>query len=352
MYINFFKASLLLISSAIIIISGYRCAGYTPPWLPGAPQGENSSRTNIPLPDPNSQTPTGDSDEYRDDDYYYDDEYLETTRREEDERDSLPSESERCHRETIRNLADRYGSMGVLEFDTSALEDYRMGAEENFPIKCPRIYLNLRQIGSKKTFRGKMAISYQTENEIKLQEFDSGYNESDNANNRWGRGSWPKKTGSRSNRESRKPFNAIFEDEDSAIILRIKKVHTKDLRDGKVAYFGSGELFYKMFRYSDTAGRGDECYTSGTYMRFFNQRDCAPGYRCSSIPRRGKCWKIAHGPYSCLPNGALSPSGGRARAVPKINITAGLKCFRELATFKNINIEEAFNVESSVNELD
>ena len=355
MSISFFKALCLLFSSSIIIITGYRCAGYYNPLRGPATQGQNQGRYEVPIPPRNQPTQEDDDEEYDDEDYYYDEKHLRRAGRDRRGRDSddddLPDENDRCARKVIRDLSRTLGAVGILDFDSSALEDYRMGVEENYPIQCPRIYLNLRQIGSKGLFRGKLAISYQTETAVKVQRFNSGYDESDNENNRWGQGDWPRK--SEKSSEVKKAFNAIFEDEDSAIILRIEEVYTKTVRDGKVGYFASGELYFKMFRYSSTAGRGgDDCYRDGTYMRLFNQRRCGIGQRCSTVPRKGRCWKIAHGPYSCLPDGALRPSGGKRQAAPKIDIEGDLRCFRELARFRNLNIEEAFNVKDSIDELD
>ena len=166
---------------------------------------------------------------------------------------------------------------------------------------------------------------------LNCRDFVLVFQPEENKYNRWSGSTWKADR----NNTVHKKFHAIFEDEHSALILKIDDVRLKDLRDGDTAYFGAGEIYYKMFRVW-TGDKNDLCYTKGTYVSLARQ----------SLPRKNRCWLLGTGPFSCRPNGALAP---RAK-VTNINITGGLSCYSRLGVFFNLKLEGAFNV-GNVKEL-
>ena len=307
-------ASLLfLFSFAIIVIGGYRCSTNV---THDSPTGAH----DLPIVE-NGEGPR------LDDSPRYPDNY--GPGRDPGDKGNVnlpPDPGNRCARSQYRQLAERYGESGVFKFDQSSLEDYRLGTRSNFDVRCPRIYLDMNKLGSSsKIYKGTLSISYEDGQNIKLQRFRSGWTAEENQYNQWSGSSW---TANR-NGEVNKQFHAIFEDEFGALIVKLEDVRLRDIRDGEEAYFGSGEIYYKMFRIW-TGDKNNVCYSKGTYV---SQARSQP-------PRKKICWLLGTGPFSCRPNGALGPRV----SVTKISLTGGLRCYSRLGVFFGLNIKEAFNV--------
>ena len=255
--------------------------------------------------------------------------------------DSLPQEpknytDENCrHRSQLRNTYS--APSAKLNLDSSALVDFRLGRRGNFETDCARVFVKMN--GSKynntTVYQGSMNIAYvgtctNGQTGICKSGMRTGYSISDARYNRWTAKVSPR------NLDNVK-FQAIFEDEHGAYILKIEDVRLRDLSDGIVKYIGAGEIYYKMFRIATsqdihpTDQRGD-CYNSGTYI---SQAHRVP-------PRAGKrCWLTGLGPYSCRPNGDI------LRTDPEespINLQGNYKCFNYLGDFYGLDIEEAFNI--------
>jgi len=249
---------------------------------------------------------------------------------------SLPSDPEnRCARKQYRSLSERYGEMAVFKFDSSSIEDYRLGIRQNFDIQCARMYLDMSRLsGASRAYKGMLVISFEDGRSIKLQRYKSGFTAGENKYNKWvnsvSGATWEPNSNGRVNKE----FYAIFEDQDAAVILQLKDIRIRDVQDGKIAYLGAGDAYYKMFR-TWTGDNNDVCYSKGNYAR----------YAKAPPSRNGRCWLLGTGPFSCRPNGVLSP-GAR---VTDINIRGSLKCYSKLGSFYNLDIEEAFNVGSAFN---
>ena len=315
MYRKFPAILLFLFSFVLITVGGYQCATRV-----------TTDQEIIPIVG-------GGTDSYGNNSGQYDGYYSDAG----EERPLPPEPGDSCARSQYRDLAERYGEMAVFKFDRTSVEDYRLGASQNFDLKCARLYLSMTQLSSSETYKGLLRISYETGGNIIVDRFDSGSSMKDNKYNHWSSGSW----NSDQNNNVDKQFYAIFENTDRAIILKLEDVRVRDIRDGEAEYFGAGEIHYKMFRYSQTAGKNDVCHSRGGYMRGARQQP----------PRRKKCWLTSTGPFSCLPNGVLSVQGGSAPAVPMIDITGDLNCYNRLGVFFNLEIEEAFDV-GDVEELD
>ena len=304
---------LFLFAFTVITVGGYQCATQVPQGsqqLPGEPE-------SIPI----DSTPDGG-------DYYYSDEYMRgayENGQSGGRYGDLPEDpGKNCSRRQYRRLAEKYGEIAGFDFDLSSFEDFRLSQRMNFAPKCPRMYLSMSKLSDSSTYRGQLAISYEG-SDIEVHHFVSGF-DNENKHNKWGSGSWTPV-----NDRVRKNFYAIFENTDTAIILRLDDVRVRDVRDGEVAYIGAGELYYKMFRYSKTYGKNDKCFSGDIYMRYFR----------GDRPNRNKrCWLIPRGPFSCLPNGVVGPRDN----LPNINITGSLNCYNKLGTFYSLDIKEAFNV--------
>ncbi len=310
------SASLLfLLSFAVLVLGGYQCATQNI----GAP-----GRTTIPI------QPGGENGAYgQGESGFYDPGPAHSPRSEDrpSRRNSLPDDpGDKCARSQYRDLSKRYGEISSFKFDISSLEDYRMGVRQNFDLRCPRMYLSMsRYAKSKKTYKGALAISFEDGRSIKVQKYTSGWTENENKYNKWLGSSWKPDKNDKVNRS----FYAIFENNDNAIILRLEDIRVVDVRDGETAYWGAGELYYKMFRiYSGDTG--DVCYSKGAYVSH------AP----SRPPKRARCWLLGIGPFSCRPNGVLPLKA----AVTNIDITKSLKCYNRLGEFFGLDIERAFNV--------
>ncbi|MCY4321361.1 MAG: hypothetical protein OXC37_03015 [Bdellovibrionaceae bacterium] len=302
---------LFLLAFVAISLSGYQCATQQFP----------VGRDSLPLdqnPGPYSGNDTNDN--------YYPDDYFE----DQDEIDNrLPREiDDGCSRSQLRDLSNK--AQANFEFNTSSLQDFRFGASENFEEVCARLYLDMsHQQGS--LYRGTLDLALQTNSRIfTFKGFKSGFSSSDNRYNKWSRGSW---RGDRNGKVD-KEFHAIFEDEHSALILKLEDVRIRDIEDGEETYIGAGKIYYKMFRIAtleDTRSREGSCFSSGTYVRNAH----TPPTR-----RPDRCWLLTYGPFNCRPEGALD-----VRASFKdIDITADdYRCFSELGEFWGLDIEEAFN---------
>ena len=233
-----------------------------------------------------------------------------------------------CDRARHKELADRYGGeLAVFKFDKASVNDF-VGARSNFPLKCPRIVLSMSAQNSR-FYKGKLHIIYTRDGRPSNISFDSGLSPDENKYNQWGRGSWREDRNGKVDKE----FHAIFEDANTAIILKIEDVRVRDVRDGARDYLGAGKIYYKMFRaYTEPS---DKCYSRGAYI-----------YTVPQKPHKTKpCWFISHGPYSCLPNGVLDvPKSGRAQPAPEIDITGDLPCYNRLGVFWGLEIMTAFDV--------
>lgn len=309
---------LFLLAFVAITLSGYQCATQEFP----------SGRGSIPI----DTNPDNYADANVDDDYYYpDDYYSDDLNNEGKYNNRLPTEvNDRCNRSQLRGLSNKYGAMANFEFDSASLEDLKFGASQNFDAVCARLYLDMSQQGS--VYKGKLALFLQTASNLEhFTGFNSGYSQNENRYNKWSGSSW---RGDRDGNVNRN-FNAIFEDEHSAIILKIEDIRIRDVRDGQEAYIGAGELYYKMFRIpeddNEANNKKGSCY-SGTYVRYSHTPPTV---------RKDRCWFIKFGPFSCRPEGTLHVR----EAFTNINIaTNNYKCFSRLGRFWGLDIEEAFNV--------
>ena len=330
---------LFILAFIAITISGFQCATrvMSRGEIPIIQRGDQQTIENRGYDDSYGDPDGNSYDDRYPDDYFQDergDRYDGDERDDRNERnyeDRLPKEYEdsRCSRGQLRDL--RYGAMANFEFDRSSLEDFLLGQSLNFDPVCARLYLDMSKMGS--VYKGSLSLALQTSSNIKtFPGFSSGYSSSDNRYNKWsGASSW------KGNREDKvkKQFHAIYEDEHSAIILRLEDIRIREVRDGEIEYIGAGEVYYKMFRIatgydvnkSNTKG---SCYSRGTYI---SQAHTAP-------PKRNRCWFTTIGPYNCRPNGSLNPKD----KFTDINIrTSSYKCFSRLGRFWNLSIEEAFN---------
>ena len=315
MYRKSITGFFFLFAFFVIAISGYQCATNVSQDNSGAVPVNSEDRGQGVNPDNN-----------RGDGYYYPDDYLRYDRDREDSR--LPPEPEdNCPRSTYRQLADRFGELAVFRIDKGSLEEYRLGASLNFPLNCSRIFVDMSKASGSSVYKGTLTVAYDDGKSVKYQRYSSGHTADENRYNKWSGGSWRADEDGEVNRK----FHAIYEDTDAAVIFKIDYIQERDIRDGEVELYAYGELYYKMFRYSKTAGQDDVCFTTGTYMRYFQGR---------AIPRRKKCWLLPTGPFSCRPNGVLEPRA----SFKNINITGDLPCYNRLGVFRNLHIKGAFNV--------
>ena len=302
---------LFALAFVVISLSGYQCATQQ------YPQGRGA----IPI-DPGPQpisTPVNDDT--------YPDDYGDKKADNQDD-DRLPTDlDDRCNRKQLREL--RYGTMANFEFNGSSLQDFLFGESQNFEPICGRLYLDMDKVDSK--YKGSLSLALQTNTRIRtFKGFKSGFSASDNRYNSWSGSSWEED----GNNKVDKTFHAIFEDEHSALILKLEDVVIRDVGDGEVRYMGAGEIFYKMFRIAvreDVTNTKGSCYSTGAYVS-----------RAHTAPPRpsNRCWFVNFGPYSCRPEGSL----GVKDKFTDISITAGsYKCFSRLGSFWNLDIEEAFN---------
>ena len=298
-----------------VAISGYQCATNI--------SQDQTGTIPIDPGDPGQNGYNGDPGQNRDTDdgYYYPDNYGRDRPRD------LPEEpKDTCSRSTYRDLAKRHGEMAVFKIDGGSLKDYRMSQSLNFSLNCARIYVSMSKASGADYYKGALTVAYDDGRNLKFQQYSSGFTQEENKYNKWDKGSW------RVNRKGvvDKKFHAIFENTDTALIFKIDHIEEREIRDGEDDLYAYGELYYKMFRYSGTAGRNDACWTSGSYMR--TQR--------SQPPRRKKCWLLTTGPFSCRPHGVLEPRAN----FTDIDITGDLPCYNRFGIFRNLNIKGAFNV--------
>ena len=236
---------------------------------------------------------------------------------------SLSSRNERrCEREEGRGARARF------DFNSAGLRGFMMGRRLNNAPECARLYVDMNlagEVGTPKTKRygGTLYLSFRDGRQAYHADFDAGSHVEDAWHNYWRGTSWSPNNSGR----VWKYFYAIFEGDNSAVILKLEDVRTAEAGDGKIIYIGAGKLFYKMFNIYTSDS--DKCHRRGLHVTQANQ-----------TPDRGtrKCWQKDNGAWSCLPQGAL-PEGSK--------ITIDLKntpCYSQLGTFSHLNIETAFNV--------
>ena len=311
---------LFTLSFLVIATSGYQCATRVTDGREGG---------SIPLETLDTFKQRGQNNNYRNDDYYYDDDYFGPG---ENTEGRLPQEvNDNCRRSQLRDLG--YGAIANFEFDRTSLQDFLFGESQNFDVTCAKLYLDMDKItyNNASVYKGSVALALQTSTAIKpFSGFSTGFESDENRYNKWSGGSW-QTSGDKVN----KKFQAIFEDEHSAFILKIQDVRVRDRSDGEVRYLGAGTVYYKMFRIAtrdDVKNTKGSCYSKGTYTS-----------RAHTTPtvRNDRCWFIKFGPFSCRPEGSLDPNS----AWTNINISAsGYKCFSPLGRFWNLDIEEAFDL--------
>ncbi len=225
----------------------------------------------------------------------------------------------RCNRSQYSDLEKRYGASAFVRVDAGDFIDFRLGLDTNFDVNCKRMYLDMTE--KSRSYKGELTISYEENNQIKVETFKTGYNKEENKYNEWdGRD----KTASSSGKLDSK-FYAIFENSFAAIILQMDKVKLIDDRDGEQRMVGSGKIWYKMFR--AFANDYDVCYRSGTYISKSKRSGRRPNTRC---------WFLNAGPHSCKPEGVNS-------GVIDLK-DRDYECYDKLGTFGNLNVREAFNV--------
>lgn len=302
MYRKISTALLMIFSFLIIAVGGYQCSTRVE---------QQGTRESIPI------------DELPLDDYYYEEGYGDS----DDGGQGFPEEPQdgcsKDARASYRYLVGQAGWLAKFRFDDSSVEDYRLGARQNFDLSCARMYLNMNKLGSgSSTYKGQLKILFEEDGYVKRQSFSSGSATGENKYNKWTGGSLI--TGKR--------FHAIFEGKHTALILKLDDIRELDIEDGRTAYVGAGEIYYKMFRIW-TGDWDDVCYTKGVYVRD------APQHTQAKLGRNDRCWLLGRGAFSCRPDGALRPRN----QVTDINITGNLRCYSRLGIFFGLNIKEAFN---------
>ena len=313
---HFWTTFFLCFSFLIITAGGYKCARPAVPYIPVTPPvilggGLNEGDGNI---DEEGSASTDGDNNYA---------------------GSLPPEpSDRCNRRVQRDLQDRFGGgVAFIKLNRANLEDYLLGRAINFELQCPRIIVSLAR--SKRSYKGRLHISYQSTGSsgtvVKVQSYDTGKSESDTQYNDW-KGNW--------NRTDRhgvvKPrFIALFEDKNfGAVVLHINKVIAYEVVDGEISYRGYGDIWFKPFR--TYTSRKDVCYSEGTYVSKARNKPPASSRRC---------WNNSIGPYSCLPDGINTMSQAEKKFKPDQR-ELDLECYQYLGEFGNLNIRDAFNLNS------
>ena len=216
---------LFLFSFIILTIGGYQCATKTIP-----------ERTNIPIENshggtngnwsPNSGGPRGGASPLYPEGYGSDSSGVNGS-------ENLPPDTgNRCaaSKKKYRSLSEKYGKKAGFKFDNSSLEDYRLGAKQNFDLKCARIYLDMsRSSSSSLAYKGMLTISFEDGRSIQVHRYQSGFTANENKYNRWAGTSWRPNSSDRVD----KKFYAIFENKEAAVILRLEEVRVEDVRDGR-----------------------------------------------------------------------------------------------------------------------
>ena len=344
-YKRFLTISLFVVSFVVIALGGYQCAELPSALGPSANTGAGETEepiqnpTNSPATTANTANANGASPPVN-------------------TGSSLPQEPEKeegcsASRAQYRDLAKRYGEMALFDFENQdTVEDYRLGAKSNFGIRCARLFLDMKKvydpsedtskskISKTKLYGGSLTLTYELDGRsIKVIRYSAGETAQENINNRWDvKSSWVPNT---NNVVNDKKFHAIFESKNSAVILSLTDVRTRDIRDGVRAYIGGGALFYKMFRC--VTDLKSQCHNKGMYIAHSRSDQC-------NYPRRKPCWQKTAGGFSCLPNGVLPlvnvGSTVREAALPKLDIASKNKrsCYKTLGWFGRLDLEEAFHV--------
>ncbi len=249
-------------------------------------------------------------------------------------RDSEDFERESCAPGSVYKTATSgLGERAVFDFDSSAFNEYLFGKRTNLGPKCARMYLDMNRQGTK-LYKGSLTFSYEDAHPdgglaIIVKESSAlrtGSTSEENKYNQWTAGT----------DLTKRKFYAIFENNDMAVILQLKTIKEHDLKDGETVHLGYGDLYYKMFRHSETGGKNDKCYSSGAYMRNISRKP----------PKRTRCWLLGTGPWSCLPGGIAE--GTHSFKAPAIDIKkASLPCYSLMGKFFGLKIRGAFNLGSS-----
>ena len=233
-----------------------------------------------------------------------------------------------------------FRSSAPVDIDMGNITDFQLGQKTQHALSCPRVFVDMNHIEQTNTFGGKLYIIYDEGDDPHTYKYDSGDSIEDNQYNSW-YGSWHADSSGVMNAK----FSAIFQRdmEDMAIILQINKVVQTD-KGGHGYLKGSGDIWFKTFRTAThyPYRRHDVCLHDGQYLKF------------SSIPLpipRWKCWLLAVGPYSCLPDGVDADQLDFQREqvlIPKnrksIDIRSEPPCYSKFGTFENLDIKKAFNV--------
>ena len=319
MYRKILIVFMMVFSFLVISLGGYRCATKIT-----HDARQNESRQTLPID--NGGDTSGGSDgfeipDYDEADYLYEEGYGRdpNRRRSSNSNRNQGSGGSACAGSSgfYKGLADKNGAMGGFSFNDASLKDILFGRNLNYGGKCGRIYLDMSRGSGSRAYSGRLALTVEDGDGYIPFYFISGDGD-ENRYNRWT---------TASSIFDRK-FYAIFEDDHSAVILRLIEILEVDVGDGFTAFVGAGELYYKMFRI--WVGGNDPCYTRGTYVKFAPQK-----------PNQDKrCWLAVTGAFSCRPDGELGPGA----SWQEIDITGNLRCYKQLGRFYNLKLKEAFNV--------
>ena len=84
---------------------------------------------------------------------------------------------------------------------------------------------------------------------------------------------------------------------------------------------------FKMFKLFTS--KKDKCYAQGGYVAHSSVNPPVPAKRC---------WFLDVGPYSCLPKGIWT--------IKDFSLRGELPCYKKLGIFTDLDIHEAFNLDS------
>ena len=227
-----------------------------------------------------------------------------------------------------------YSNMSApVDINRGNIKDFQSGQETKQAISCPRVFVDMNPIEGTNTYRGKLHIIYDEGSNPHTYNYDSGDSIEDNQYNSW-YGSWDTDTSGNMNAK----FSAIFQQDVGrmAVILQINKVVLQTDRYLK----GSGDIWFKTFRaYTPRSRSDDVCYHEGQYLKHLISPPPIPPW---------KCWLLAMGPYSCLPDGIDRKQFDSQNPTPKnkksIDIRSTPHCYSKFGTFRNLNIKRAFNL--------
>ena len=150
---------------------------------------------------------------------------------------SNPEETKKCN--TPQYQKEQYGASTFIDLDYQNVEDYLMGQKLNYDLFCPRIFLNMKKTiaGDNSAYEGSFVVAYEDtvyNEKEKTVHYDSGDTVKESQFNTW-EGDW---------KAPDVNFAAIFETDNSAVILRINEVKKIGAVDGKPTYKGYGEVWF------------------------------------------------------------------------------------------------------------